>query len=165
MELNISHVDYFDSSALVKRYFIEEGSVWVQNRCNELTRTIVFAEIGRVEIAAAFAGKLRGGFINQTEYQQAITDLAMDCQQQYFLILIKSSRIDEAVALTKRHKLRGYDAVHLACALHYNQVLLQNGISSLVFVTADIELLQAAKAEGLTTENHNEHQEHCHNKR
>jgi hypothetical protein len=153
MGLNISDVDYFDSSALVKRYFNEEGSAWVQNRCNELTRTIVFAEIGRVEIAAAFAGKLRGGFITQAEYQQILTDLTMDCQQQYFLILVESSRIDEAIELTRRHKLRGYDAVHLACALHYNQVLLQDGISSLVFVTADMELLQAAQAEGLTTEN------------
>lgn len=30
-------VDYFDSSALVKRYFLENGSVWVQQRCTNLT--------------------------------------------------------------------------------------------------------------------------------
>lgn len=153
MGLNINKVDYFDSSALVKRYFSEEGSNWVQNRCNDPLRTIALANIGRVEIAAAFASKLRGGFITQDEYQQAQANLANDCEQQYFLMLVETQRIDEAIQLTARQKLRGYDAVHLACALYFNQILLQNSLSPLVLVTADQELLQAAQAEGLITEN------------
>ena len=153
MELKTGKIDYFDSSALVKRYFTEDGSDWVQNRCNDPTRTIVFADIGRVEIAAAFASKLRGNFITQNEYQKVKLDLANDCKQQYFLILVDAQRIDEAIELTTRQKLRGYDAVHLACALYFNQILLQNDLSSLVLVTADQELLQATQAEGLMTIN------------
>ncbi|HEC85092.1 MAG: hypothetical protein DRR08_05665 [Candidatus Parabeggiatoa sp. nov. 2] len=153
MEQNISHVDYFDSSALVKRYLSEEGTDWVKKRCNDSTRTIVTAEISRVEVAAAFAGKLRGNFITQNEYQQIRTQLSQDCQQQYLLIPVEASRVDEAIELTVRQKLRGYDAVHLACALQYNQILLHNGLSPLIFLTTDIELLQAAQVEGLVTEN------------
>jgi predicted nucleic acid-binding protein len=153
MEQNISHLDYFDSSALVKRYLSEDGSVWVQERCNDPTRTIVTTEISRVEVAAAFAAKLRGDFITQSEYQQVRTKLRQDCQRQYLLIPVEAQRVDEAIELTARQKLRGYDAVHLACALHFNQILLQNGSSPLIFVAADIELLQAAQAEGLVTEN------------
>jgi predicted nucleic acid-binding protein len=56
----VSSTDYFDSSALVKRYMAESGSAWVQGRCNAPARTIATAELSRVEIAAAFASKLRG---------------------------------------------------------------------------------------------------------
>ena len=66
---------------------------------------------------------------------------------------VETQRIDEAIELTARQKLRGYDAVHLACALYFNQILLQNKLSSLVLVTSDQELLQAAQAEGLITAN------------
>ncbi len=54
---------YFDSSALVKRFLTETGTSWIQTWCDAPGRTIAIAEIGLVEIAAAFAGKLRGRFI------------------------------------------------------------------------------------------------------
>jgi len=153
MESNISQVDYFDSSALVKRYLSEMGSFWVQKRCYDVNRIIVTSEISRVEVAAAFSAKLRGQFITQAEYQQVRTQLNQDCQQQYFLIPVDIQCIDKAVELTARQKLRGYDAVHIASAFYYNQILLQNNLSPLIFVTADTEQLQAAQAEGLVTEN------------
>jgi predicted nucleic acid-binding protein len=36
MDQEIGVTDYFDSSALVKRYLAEKGSDWVQARCNNL---------------------------------------------------------------------------------------------------------------------------------
>jgi hypothetical protein len=47
---------YLDSSALVKRYLVETGTPWVQGWCDDLAQTVAVAEIGLVEIAAAFAG-------------------------------------------------------------------------------------------------------------
>jgi len=79
----VSSTDYFDSSALVKRYLAESGSAWVQVRCNDPSRTIATVDLSRVEIAAAFAGKLRGEFITQTEYQEARAKLATDTQKRY----------------------------------------------------------------------------------
>lgn len=55
---------YLDSSALVKRYLAEAGTSWVQAWCDDPVQTIAVAEIGLVEIAAAFAGKLRGAHIS-----------------------------------------------------------------------------------------------------
>ncbi len=57
MEPTLISVDYFDSSALVKRYFLENGSVWVQQRGANPTRVIITADLSRVEVAAAFASK------------------------------------------------------------------------------------------------------------
>ena len=62
---------YLDSSALVKRYLIETGTPWVQAWCDDPAQTVAVAEIGLVEIAAAFAGKLRGAFITLTQYHSA----------------------------------------------------------------------------------------------
>lgn len=143
------HTNYFDSSALVKRYIAETGSIWVQARCNDPAQIIAMADIGRVEVAAALAGKLRGAFITPTEYQEARARLTADVQKRCHLIPVDSQRVDEAIELTARHKLRGYDAVHLACALHLNQALLDNGLFPLILVTADHDLLNAAQAEGL----------------
>ena len=112
--------------------------------------------MSRVEVTAAFSAKLRGQLITIAEYQQIKMQFKQDCQQQYFLIPVDQKCIDEAVELTERQKLRGYDAVHIASALHYNEILLQNNLSPLIFVTADSEQLQAAQAEGLVTENPNQ---------
>ena len=69
----------------------------------------------------------------------------------------EQTMVDEAIQLTRRRKLRGYDAVHLACALALNKPLVEGGLSSLIFVSADNDLLAAAEAEGLLTDNPNDH--------
>jgi predicted nucleic acid-binding protein len=153
----VSSIDYLDSSALVKRYMAETGSAWIQARCNDPVRTIATVDLSRIEVAAAFAAKLRGKFITQTEYQEARTKLVADAQKRYFLIPATTQRVDEAIELTARHKLRGYDAVHLACALYLNRALLEDDLSPLTLVAADDDLLKAAQTEGLETENPNHH--------
>jgi predicted nucleic acid-binding protein len=95
---------------------------------------------------------LRGQFITQTEYQSLRTKLATDTQQQYQLISLASQHVDEAIELTARHKLRGYDAVHLACALYLNRLLLDSNLPPLTFIASDQDLLQAAQAEGLAVD-------------
>lgn len=153
----VSSTDYFDSSALVKRYLAETGSAWVQARCNDPARTITTVDLSRVEVAAAFAGKLRGECITQAEYQEVQAKLAADAQKRYQLIPVTPQRVDEAIELTARRRLRGYDAVHLACALHLNRALLDDNLTPLTLVAADNNLLKAAQAEGLKTENPNLH--------
>jgi len=98
----MSQIDYFDSSALVKRYFAETGSDWVVARCQNPGALIATVEISRVEIAAAFAGKLRGNFITRTEYQEVRSELAADSRERYHLLQVTTERIDEAIELTAR---------------------------------------------------------------
>ncbi len=151
----MSNTDYFDSSALVKRYLAEAGSAWVQARCNNPAQVIVTADLARAEMAAAFARKLREGTLAPDEYRNVRARLTIDAQKRYQIVPIVSHRVDEAIELTFRNKLRSYDAVHLACALHVNQALLANHLPPLTLITADDDLLKAAQAEGLRTENPN----------
>jgi predicted nucleic acid-binding protein len=156
-QLPVNTTSYFDSSALVKRYLTEVGTSWVKTWCDDLEQTIAVAEIGLVEIAAAFASKLRGGFINLEAYHEACAEVKDDAQEEYVLVTVNRSVVDEAIELTSQHRLRGYDAVHLACALRLNGALIAHDLPPLVFISADKDLLAAATAEGLPTDNPNEH--------
>ena len=148
---------YLDSSALVKRYAEERGTGWVESLCDDVTSAVVMAHIGLVEIAAALAGKRRSGLLAAPQYDQLLDELLLDAQSRYVLVRVTEFIVDEAIELTSRHRLRGYDAVHLACALSVNRLLLDRHQSPLILVAADRDLLAAARALGLATQNPNEH--------
>jgi predicted nucleic acid-binding protein len=150
-------VHYLDSSALVKRYAVERGTGWVRALCDDASNAVVMAHIGLVEIAAALASKQRGGHLASTQYEQLLAELMLDAQSQYVLVRVTESIVEEAVDLTRRHRLRGYDAIHLACALSVNRALLDRHQSPLDLVAADDDLLGAAQDSGLATENPNAH--------
>jgi hypothetical protein len=63
--------------------------------------------------------------------------------------------IEEAGLLAEKYFLRGYDAVQLACALEIEKTRNSLGASSIIFVSADNALNQAAQSEGLTVDNPN----------
>jgi predicted nucleic acid-binding protein len=109
---------------------------------------VAVADIGLVEVAAAFAGKLRGGFITPDAYKNARIDLERDAQEEYVLVAVTLSAIGEAIELTSRYRLRGYDAVHLACAVRLNRALLTHHLPPSVFIASDADLL-AALTEGM----------------
>jgi predicted nucleic acid-binding protein len=150
---------YLDASAVVKRYSPEIGSVWVNILTDHSAgHTIMLSEITLVEVTAALAAKHRAsGGITRKERDDAVTLFLNHCDVEYTLVAIKRSIIDRAVSLTQNHKLRGYDAIQLATALIANDALLAAGLSPLTIVAADDDLVAAAAAEGLNTENPNHH--------
>jgi hypothetical protein len=149
---------YLDASALVKRYLAETGSAWVESICaDEEGIAIAIAHFGLVETAAAFAAKQRGQFITSSEHESVLADLLRDAKSRYRLVAVGPAIIDSAIQLTRRQKLRGYDAIHLACALALNRPLVENDLPALTFVGADSDLLTAAAAEGLAIDNPNLH--------
>lgn len=149
---------YADSSALVKRYVQETGSSWIQTLCDPgLNHVFAFANIGLAEIAAALAAKYRQGGLSLTIFDALLHDLQTDAQLQYWLIDVHDTIITQAIALTRKHKLRGYDAVHLGCALFLRDTLSQNNLPAPIFLSADNDLLDAALAEGFATDNPNKH--------
>jgi hypothetical protein len=54
-------------------------------------------------------------------------------------------------------KLRGYDAVHLACALFMRDTLRHQDLPSPIVLSADQELSIAAQAKGLDVDDPNAH--------
>jgi predicted nucleic acid-binding protein len=148
---------YFDSSALVKLYVAETGSEWVNTAVQaEEQARVWIAKIGIVEAASAIARHHRTGNITSPKRDLLFQALLFDSRNRLALISESNKIIALAVNITQKHPLRGYDAVHLAAALELNKQLSENQLSSIIFVSADENLNQAAFAEGLTVENPSE---------
>ena len=80
-----------------------------------------------------------------------------DCAALYRFVPLTEAMIQQAGDLVERYPLRGYDATHLATGLAINQRLAETNEASLVFLSADDRLLEAASAEGLPVENPHHH--------
>jgi len=150
---------YLDSSAIAKRYLTEVGSTWVKNIADPVAdNLIILAEITHVEVAAAIAAKHRApNGISLSMRDRIVNLLALHCDTEYELITISKAIMDRAIDLTQNHRLRGYDAIQLATALDVNASLNSAGLSGLRFVAADKDLLAAAQATGLLTDDPNTH--------
>lgn len=135
---------YLDASALIKRYVVERGTL-------ELVAVVAAAEfvgssiISRAETAAAFSKAVRVGALPAPAAALALDQFHQDWPK---LIRIQASEplLARADELAWRLGLRGYDAVHLASALLWQENMEQ----SLTFATFDRQLWQAAQTSGLT---------------
>ena len=151
-------VYYADSSALVKRYVNESGSAWVQAVCEPAGQHVIaLAHVGLAEIAAALGVKHRQGSLPGDVRDGLLRDLLRDGQSQYWLVDVDQGMVADAIALTRRQTLRGYDAIHLACALFLQRTLRDRGLAAPVLLSADQELLKAAQGEGLATDDPQAH--------
>lgn len=148
---------YFDASAVVKYYVPEPSSLWSRQLLDaqdpvstRALHAILVAEVTRVEVAAGLASIERAGRIRRTarmrEYQRFTNHLIY----RYAIIPVSTADFVAAADLTQRHPLKAYDAVQLAVALRYGQILSGHPFT---FVSGDSTLLAAAQAEGLVTEN------------
>jgi predicted nucleic acid-binding protein len=134
---------FFDTSAMVKRYFAETDSDAVTELWSSAS-LIVASQLLYAEMIATFARKLREEPKNAdivAQLQQAfrgdfhtLTRIAIDDDVH--------RRVDDLLA---RHPLRGADAVHLASAVLAHYVLQEQ----VTFACADSRLVDAARAEGL----------------
>lgn len=149
---------YLDTSALVKRYVEETGSLWLRALLNASPRpSIILAHLVIVEITSALMRRVREGVVSEIEYTQAQNVFRADCLSQYDLVTAAGDVVDQANRLLETHPLRAYDAIHLAATVVSNHALLANGLAPLIFVSADGRLNQAATAEGLAVDNPNAH--------
>jgi predicted nucleic acid-binding protein len=149
---------FFDSSSLVKRFASETGSGWVSALFRVKTGHHIYcSRIALVEVVSALARKLRNGDLDSGHYIRARRRLGRQFAFRIYKVEVTEPLIAEAADLSERHLLRGYDAVQLASALQINRFRTARNLSSLIFVNADLQLSAAARSEGLTVEDPNDH--------
>ncbi len=134
---------YLDTSALVKLYVAEEGSPLVRQAVADAER-IATSAIAYVEARAAFARRRREGGLAPLQHRRVVRDLDTDWGR-YLRIDLTDALIHQAASLTERHRLRAYDAVHLASA----SVLRDRLSDPVVFACWDDALQAAARREHL----------------
>lgn len=140
----VSH--YLDSSAWVKRFVAEEGSQRVNQWMAEKP-LVVSSALGIVEVLSTVVRKTRAGELTESRRRRVVAAVHADFEQfgQVYLTAPVTER-SESVALEKG--LRGADTVHLASAL-WLEDHLPSEVDSLVMITSDRELAEAAESEGI----------------
>lgn len=147
---------YLDTSALIKRYVQESGTVWLQALVTPLAgHTLLTARITMVEVYSALARRRREGSVPPTACAVAAQAFAAHSIAEYDFIELDLNVISLARDLLARHPLRAYDAVQLASALIANRTLQTASLPPLCFLSADNLLNAIAAAEGLTVDNPN----------
>jgi hypothetical protein len=143
-------VYFLDSSALVKRYISETGSVWVLGLFDPALNNEAFiAAITGVEIIAAITRRSRNGSISITDATIIRNQFKRDLQKDYQIVEITENIINSGMVLSETYGLRGYDAIQLAVGRVVNNISIANGLPPITFVSADNELNAAVVSEGL----------------
>ena len=134
---------YLDTSAIIKRYVNEAGSTdvreWIRSADDKATTLIT-----RAEMSAGINRLLRMKYLSQKDYSKALEEFRADWMD-YHRLPVTEPLVARADALACEHALRGYDAIHLAAALTWKELLDQ----PVTLVTYDRELAEAARASGM----------------
>jgi len=134
---------YLDASALVKRYVAEAGSAEVAALIDGAT-VVGTVILSRAEVAAALAKASRMQVLSR-EGAEAALRVFSDEWAALVRVQMTEVLVARAAALAWQHGLRGYDAVHLAAALFWQDMLGE----VVTMATYDRRLWDAAGATGL----------------
>jgi predicted nucleic acid-binding protein len=135
---------YFDTSALVKRYLRELDSDKVIALFNEGDHIFGSVVITQVEMAATFQRAVR----MEAAASKLATEVWMDFLdhwQSFTRLRIFAGTIERASENAWKYNLRGYDSLHLAAALLWQETLG----TQITVATFDRELWQAGQRAGM----------------
>ena len=134
---------YLDASALVKRYVAEANSLSVASLITKAS-AVGTAVISRAEVSAALGKATRMKALKRVEAASALQAFTADWEN-LIRLQITEVLIARAASLAWDHSLRGYDAVHLAAATFWQEMLGQ----PVVLATFDRQLWHGASVTGL----------------
>jgi predicted nucleic acid-binding protein len=134
---------YMDTSALIKRYVREDGTeevISIVERANGVGSVI----LTQVEMAAALAKSVRQGWVQQETAWQAWQDFLVHWRS-FARLSISVATLERASGLAWEYGLRGYDAMHFASALAWQEAI----DTPVTLATYDRELWTAAQKAGM----------------
>ena len=136
---------YLDTSALVKRYFLETYSDDVLSRWRSATQ-IVTSFVAYAETMASIYRKKREADLADTLIRR-IANFFHEDWQSFIRVEVNDELNRYIDRVVERYPLRGFDAIHLASAMVIHERLSEN----FVFACFDDRLAGAAQSEGLAT--------------
>lgn len=135
-------IAYLDTSAFIKLVIDEPYSSEVLNIWSR-ARLVVSSRLLYPEARAVLAAAARGGRLRPKGLPPA-RDRLEHLWQDVAYVEVTPELATRAGDLAERHRLRGFDAVHLSSALEIDA-------ADTVLVSSDGRLTQAARSLGLTT--------------
>jgi predicted nucleic acid-binding protein len=134
---------YLDTSALVKRYVREA-------RSDEVVTVIEQGEaagssvLARVEMASTLAKAVRQGWVEEKPALRAWDDF-LDHWNSFTRLVISNAITERASGLAWEYGLRGYDAIHFASALVWQEAIS----APVTLATFDRDLWLASQKAGM----------------
>jgi uncharacterized protein len=141
--------NYFvDSSALVKRYRVEPGSVRLSALLKSADR-IIISRLTVIEVSAALVRRSRQAKAPPEDLRTALNLLDFEAGNTFDVLELDEPVPTHALAATRQYGLRGADAVQFAAAI----VARRRMSNQITFVSCDDELNTAATVEAWPVEN------------
>jgi len=134
---------YVDTSALVKRYYIEKGSAWVHSLFRP-DHLLVVSKVAYAELLAALARKRREKEVGEEDFARAVESFQEEWKE-FVVVEVTDAVFADLLPVVRRHPLRGFDAIHLCSALWFRK----RTKAEVLFVCSDHNLLTAAQKEKL----------------
>lgn len=134
---------YFDTSALLKCYVNEPGALETRQLAAQAAQIGIVA-VGKAEAAAALSKAQRMGKLPPDAVESVWRAVCRDWSALVCL-QINDALVNRAADLALLHGLRGYDALHLAGALIWQEALRE----PVWLATFDRQLWRAARDLGL----------------
>jgi len=136
---------YLDTSALVKRYFLEPYSDDVIFRWKSAAQ-IVTSFVAYAETMASMYWKKREAGLEEALIRKTVDAFHRDWES-FIRVEINDALNGYIDRVVERYQLRGFDAIHLASAI----VIHERFPEDFIFACFDDNLGRAATSEGLET--------------
>lgn len=135
---------YIDTSAVIKRHVQEANSNDVRGWVDSAV-AVGTGLLTRAEVSSGINRLYRMKLLDDASFSLALSEFRNNWDT-YHRIPITEQIVSRADFLICQFVLRGYDAVHLACALTWQEILQM----SVTLATFDSQLQTAAKEAGLS---------------
>lgn len=143
---------YFDTSAIVKRYYAEKGTAIVDAiLSNPLSQDrFITSFLTILEVTSSITRLKRSGQLTDYLAGEIFSRFRQDVHEHIQIVPLDNEIIvtTGAISMVEQYGLRSADAIHFATAIYVFSVIPS---STHVMVSSDRELLQAAKSSVIIT--------------
>ncbi|MCD4721773.1 MAG: type II toxin-antitoxin system VapC family toxin [Desulfobacula sp.] len=129
---------FFDSSSFIKKFIAEQGSMEVDEYCQQASM-LGLSIICLPEMMSALNRKVREGNLSAEKYSIIKEQITADIEDIQIVNLVPEV-IESTLTLLENNMLRSLDALHISCAVTWNAEL---------FISSDKRQIKAAENAGL----------------
>lgn len=144
---------FFDTSALVKRYYEESGTAVVDDLVEDPDHEVVITSLSIIETVSAFRRKQNRDDLDADRVSTLLSGFFEEALSEFVVLPMDESYHQFSFDLVLEVDLRTLDSLQLSAAL---STVTES--SAPTFVSADVDLLAVAADRGLETLNPDEEQ-------
>ena len=139
---------FFDTSALVKRYYSEKGTGAVDEIIETDQNRVVISSLSIIETVSAFRRKRNRSELSEEAMNGLLSSFFQEALEEFLILPLEESILQFSFELILEDDLRTLDSLQLSAALS-----IEPEVEDLTFVCADFDLVSIAQNRGLSTVN------------